>query len=98
MQFNIGDRVICKGTRSGDRVGEYATVRGTSHNDYEDLLITVIFDKDKKVLDLYAWRLTAGDGLSPVCHKIRQIENRFQAWQEKKSQQAAPEEKANAMV
>lgn len=85
MQFNVGDRVVCQGTRSGARVEELATVLRSYKGDEGDDFVYVRFDKDEMELDMFSWRFILDDGLSPVCRKIRQMEKRFQNWQERKT-------------
>lgn len=82
--FNVGDRVICQGTGKGGRLEELAVVTGLTTNVDGETLIVVRFDKDGETHSFFPWRFILDDGASPVCRKIRQMEKRFQNWQERK--------------
>lgn len=83
--FNVGNRVICEGIRKGERQGESAVVTGVTTTVDGEPLIVVRFDKDGKTFSFFPWRFILDDGVSPVCRKIRQMEKRFQNWQERKT-------------
>lgn len=83
--FNLGDRVVCEGTRRGERKGEVGTVVGRARSVGGDDLVRVKFDRDGHTLELFPQRFRLDDGVSSVCRKIRQMEHRWVTFQERKA-------------
>lgn len=86
-EFNVGDRVVCTNGRVSWQTGMEGVVTDTYLSANGQDMIGILFENGRDN-DLLASRFAFVDpyiiSLSPVCRKIRQMEKRFQAWQEKK--------------
>ena len=81
--FNVGDEVLCTSSRLGTLDGCIGIVTDVS-GEY----LSVLFPHKQAPTDMFKWRFELADptlkGLSTVCLKIRQMEKRWQKFQERK--------------
>ena len=77
--FNIGDEVRCTSSRTGSLTGKVGVVVNVFGG-----TLYVKFEGSLHPIEMFSWRFQPVDGLSSICGKIRQMDERWKKFQEMK--------------